>query len=127
MNLGNRVSTLNLTLVVGKSYTNLLGVQLVLPLIWHVMCVLYHFRHEQLWVEHPVFLWYHPSRDRKNRPEHSQVKQYRPVFRHLEVNDEIWINDRCQQQDRGERASNERYESNMKMCDELDVDLNCMR
>lgn len=63
------------------------------------MGVLNDFHHQQLWIEHPVFFRYHAPCDSQNGTEESQIKQNGPMRCYLEMNDKIWVDDRCEHKD----------------------------
>lgn len=85
----------------------LLGVELVLPLIRHIMRILNDICHEQLGIEDAVLFWYHPSRNSENGTEHGEVEQDGPMWSDFEMHHHIRIQDSGEQKYSGERPGDE--------------------
>lgn len=89
----------------------LLRMQLILPLVRHIMCVLYHVSHEHIRIEHSILLGQHASRDSEKGTKESEVKEDSTVWSDLEMDNHVWIENGRQKQDSSERASDERHET----------------
>jgi len=106
----NLLQTIVKDLAVAKIKTNLLRVQLSLPFIWHIMCILNYLCHEQLRVKHPIVLRYHPSRSGKHGSEYTNIEQDCPTWRNLKVQ-QFRIDDGSEQEDCRKGTGNESHEA----------------
>jgi hypothetical protein len=84
-----------------------LRVQLVAPIVRHVVSMRHDLGNQFFRREHPDFLRDHTPRNSQNRSEESQVEEHGPVLSDFEM-EEYGVKYRQQEEDRRESA---RYES----------------
>jgi len=96
--------------------------QLVLPFVWHIVCVLYDSRHELFWVKNSVVLGYHAPRNSQNTTKYADVEEYRAVRSDFKVEYQIRVQDGSQQEHRGKRACDECHKSEYKVGDHSSVE-----
>ena len=83
---------------------HLLRMQLVLPFVRHVVSVLDDFGHEEFGVEDAVFFGEHSARDGEDRSEDDDVEGDGSVRGYFEVDEEVVVDDGCEEEDGGEGA-----------------------
>lgn len=74
----------------------LLRMQLLLPLIWEIVGELHYFHHEHLRVEYSVILRNHSSCHGEYTTENADVEKDCSMRRNLEMEENVWIEDRSQ-------------------------------
>ena len=85
--------------------------QLPFPRLWHVVCVMNDFHHQQLRVEDLVIFWDHASSDSEDGTKDCDIEEHCSVRRNLKVREDLWIENRGEQKHCSKRACNERDES----------------
>lgn len=91
--------------------TDLGGVKFASPFDRKIMSIFDDFPHYLLRVDDLVLIRHHPSRDRQHRSEHSNIEQNSSSRRNFEMKKSVGVDDREEDEDGGERPSEEGDES----------------
>lgn len=85
-----------------RQKTYLLRMQPLFPLVREVMRILHDFHHEHLRVKHSVLFRDHSLCHGEYTCEYGDIKYDCPVWRDLKMEENVWIEDRSENKDRGE-------------------------
>ena len=94
-----------------KLLMHLLAMELVLPFVRHVVRVSDHFRHEELWIEHPVLFRDHAPCGAQNTTKETEIEEHSAVGCDFKVEEEVGVQDGGEHEDCSERARDESYKS----------------
>lgn len=86
-------------------------VQLVSPFRRKIMCLFDDCFHQLRWVNDPVRVGHHATSNSHNRPKYSNVEKYRAILCDFKVQESVGIDQRKENEDRGESSSDEGHKS----------------
>jgi hypothetical protein len=61
-----------------------------------------HLPQTRFRIKNQILLWNHPPRHRQHTPKEPQVEQDRLVRGDFEAQEEVWVDQRCDEEDGGE-------------------------